>query len=880
MLTGSGAKHLLTGDAAELPVSDVRVHPLDGASEWRPTEVLGHDLAYVMYTSGSTGGPKGVMVAHDAVCNDLLWRQRVTTLGHGDRLLHTVSFAFDPAMWQLFGPLVSGTTVVLADHEQAGDPARLVSLVRAEKVTIADFVPSLLTRALDAAEPGDLASLRHVFCGGERLSLDLTERLHATTRAALHNQYGPTEATIDTTSHTVTPGDQRPEIPIGRPIANKRVYVLDDRGEPIPPRVTGELWISGKGLAYGYTGNSRQTAARFRPDPHGEPGSRMYRSGDLARFRGDGVLEFAGRVDDQMKLNGVRIEPAEIEDALRRHPTVTEAVVVTRAVEGQTALAAYVTSAKGSIVDTHALRLFLTRLLPPAFLPTHFVVVERIPLGVTGKVDVSQLPQVEAGTGRSATPGSAEAQLATLWAEVLGRENVPVDTDFFQLGGDSQLAMRVIVAIRERFGTTLSLAEFFEAPTVERLAARSDTAPAEPAAPPLTRRTRNRAPLSYAQERVAVLAEAGARPADLQLELNGRLRGELDLDVLADALDALVVRHDALRVRVEDSEQFVVGPYPVLGGAPLSLADGRLLAAEVTTLGANEHQLTLRAHRIAVDGATTRVLANDLAATYCALRDGLRNPLPPLTVGYPDFAVWERGWLTADVVAAALEDWRAAATGFEPLPKFGGGSHVARTTLLGTSTATALTEYGRQHDASLRTVLLTAFTGAAQRVLGTLPVCVPVNGHTDPALAGVVGRFVNLAALLPGPLTGEFPGRLAHLRAATVEGYQRQRFLPFTALEDAVGGPGRDRLRGPIFPLMFDLADRTGELTGGTGLRLVAEPSRTHWTDFGLALQAHHIEDRLELVMLHDPDIHDTAGALHEDLLTQLSALARQELDR
>ncbi len=855
-LADAGARVLLTGrDPAThlpggIPVPEWTVDPGD-----RPLpDLTAADLAYVMYTSGSTGRPKGVLVGHEGVCNDLAWRATATGLGPGDRLLHTVSFAFDPSVWQLFGPLAAGAEVVLAAQEDAADPGRVCALVREHRVTIVDAVPSVLARLLDVHTPGDLDTLTHIFCGGERLPRDLTDRVHRTLSAALHNQYGPTEATIDTTSHLVAPDEGSHDVSIGRPIDNKRCYVLDGRLAPVPVRVAGELWIGGTGLAHGYLGSASATADRFRPDPFGAPGARMYRSGDLVRHRHDGALDFLGRIDDQVKVNGVRVEPAEVADALRSHPAVTDAVVIRREVRGRQVLVGYAVCTEDLDLRTH-----LAALLPPAFLPAHLVRVDRIPRRSTGKVATDELPDVTVErAGRVAVPGSTEDTVAGVWRAVLETdEPLDLDTDFFALGGDSLLAVRLVAAVRNRFSIELALHEFFEAATVAGLAKRIDARLTTTSSiPVLRRRTTDRVPLSYAQERIYGRARAGARTEELQQTLVAHLTGDLDVEVMRRAVTMVVARHEALRMAVDDHGQVARPP----ADGPLSLADGVLLSSDIASTGPREHELSLTLHRIASDGMSTQLLARDLAACYAALRTGVTPSLPVLPVSHADYAAWERATVTPELVADAVREWR------HTLPDLGGLADAPRSLSrhrnhhrlqLEASAVQACEELAKRERVSLRVVLLTAWATACARRFGDdLLICTPVSGRDHLELSDVVGRFVNMVVLPLSLPAGSLAARLDHVKATTLDAYRRQRLLPFVALERAIAG--ENATFSPVFPLLFDLADRPAELPGIPGLDVVIAPPHEHTTDFGLALQAHHVGDRLELVMLHDPELYDT----------------------
>lgn len=867
----SGARMVLTGNE-KLPEPQ--------ASRQRPA-VDPHDLAYLIYTSGSTGMPKGVLVAHDGVCNNAAWRREITGLGPGDRLLHTVSFAFDPSVWQLFGPLLAGAEVIMAEQRDIADPERFAELVAHHRVTIADFVPSVLASVLEVAPPGALDSLTHVFCGGERLPRDLADRCRRELRAVLHNQYGPTEATIDTTSHLVLP-DEPGEVPIGRPIANKRVYVLDRRLEPVPAGVTGELWIGGTGLAYGYAHAATETAARFLPDPFGPAGSRMYRSGDLARHRRDGALEFLGRVDDQVKVNGVRIEPAEIAETLRRHPTVSDAVVVLREVDGRPALVAYVVLS--TELDGSALRHHVAGKLPPAFVPAQVVAVDAIPLGVTGKVATERLPEVRvaARPRRTVQPGSVEDRLVTLWREVLGQD-LGVDDDFFALGGDSLLAVRLVAAVRTAFSVELTLPEFFEATTVAALASvittRRATVPTVPR-PALIRRGANTAPLSFAQERVYRRALAGARSDELHLSMVARLRGDLDTDALGSALHMVVTRHEALRVAIANGQQVVQAPYRISLDSPggdVSLETGQLLDASLESAGPTEHVLTLTLHRIAADGLSSHILARDLALCYGASRAGRTPELPALGIQHPDYAYWERATLTTvdDAVRDRLSELGELGdlSRLVTAPRSTSTRRERRALLLDPSQVRQLSTVAREHRRSLRTVLQTVWATACVRHLGEeLVACVPVSGRDQPVLQQVVGRFVNQAVLAVRlDHASDFATRLELVGTAAQQAYQRERDVPFLVLEQAID-PGRSAA-GPVFPLLFDVADPPGELPAVAGLEITVRPSSEHSIDFGLALQAQHEQDGLELALLHDPELYGSGP------MTDLFDEVRAQLD-
>ncbi|WP_224272395.1 non-ribosomal peptide synthetase [Streptomyces venezuelae] len=432
------------------------------------------DPAYLIYTSGSTGQPKGVLVPHRAIVNRLLWMQDTYRLTDRDRVLQKTSIGFDVSVWELFWPLISGAALVLARPGGHRDPDYLAHAIRRQGVTTVHFVPSVLDAFLAGPDAGRCDGLRHVFSSGEALARATAERFHTLLpQAALHNLYGPTEAAVDVTHHPCVPGASGP-VPIGRPVWNTRLYVLDAALQPCAPGMPGELYLAGVQLASGYHGRPELTADRFPADPFGHlfgaPGSRMYRTGDRARWLPDGSVEYLGRTDDQVKLHGVRIELGEVESALRALPGIAQAAA--SVVDEQ--LVGFVTESEtGGGVHLAEARRRLTLALPGPMVPSDLVVVPTLPLQANGKLNRKALPALRprpAATGPRPPRDAGEGQLAALFDEVLGTDGVSADADFFQLGGHSLLAIRLMARIREVFGTELPIRTLFEAPTVAQLA--------------------------------------------------------------------------------------------------------------------------------------------------------------------------------------------------------------------------------------------------------------------------------------------------------------------------------------------------------------------------------------------------------------------------
>jgi amino acid adenylation domain-containing protein len=490
MLRDSRADVLLTQKRLHPSGLDIRVVCLDGEelhserfSDGPPkAEVRPDNLAYVMYTSGSTGRPKGVMVSHRAVLNHLHWRHTYFPLSASDRGLHKASVGFDDSVWEIFEPLLAGACLILARPGGQYDPSYLLDLIAEHQVTTACFVPSLLRAFLE--EPGleRGASLRRVTTGGEVLPPELQEQFFARLSASLHNGYGPTEATITATFWTCERGSKDRTIPIGRPIANTSVYLLDRYMRPVPVGVSGELYIGGLGLARGYFGRAGLTAERFVPDPFSAaPGGRLYKTGDRARYRDDGTLEFIGRLDDQVKIRGFRVEPGEIAATLAECPDVAEAVVLARAESpGDRRLVAFIVPAvPTSAPATHELRAFLEARLPEHMIPSVFITLEALPLTPSGKLDRLALPEPEqtrAGLDGLVPPRTpVEEAVAEIWGDLLKQERVGIYDNFFALGGHSLLAAQVVARLRAAFGIEIPLRALFEKPTVAGLAERIDT---------------------------------------------------------------------------------------------------------------------------------------------------------------------------------------------------------------------------------------------------------------------------------------------------------------------------------------------------------------------------------------------------------------------
>ncbi|WP_154640502.1 non-ribosomal peptide synthetase, partial [Serratia marcescens] len=646
-------------------------------------------LAYVIYTSGSTGKPKGAMNEHRGVVNRLVWMQEAYGLTAADTVLQKTPFGFDVSVWEFFWPLMVGARLVMAKPEGHKDPDYLSRAIEQYGVTTLHFVPSMLQSFLaDGQAATRCGQVVRVMCSGEALPAALVAEFYRRLpQAELHNLYGPTEAAVDVTAWHCSREAERVSVPIGRPIANTRIYLLDERGQPVPLGAVGELYIGGVQVARGYLNRPELTAERFLSDPFA-PGGRMYRTGDVARYLANGDIEYLGRNDQQVKIRGFRIECGEIEAALATHPAVREAVVDARAVGDDKRLVAWVVPAADVAEETlaGALRQHVSAALPDYMVPSAWVVVAALPLSPNGKLDRRALPEPQGAQSQAtyeAPQGEHETLLAAIWRELLNVERVGRHDNFFELGGHSLLAVRLTNRLQQ-MEWQLPLQVLFANPTLLALA--QQLRRTDEALPPIEAMPRGAAlPLSFAQQRLWFLTQLEGLSETYHIPLALSLRGELDLPAWRQSLDALYARHEALRSRfvtVEGQPQAHILPADALPltvhdlrgrqdaqsqarqlaqrltEAPFDLTQGPLVRAALIRLADEEHLFLLTCHHIISDGWSTGILLRDLGALYGALRRGDADPLPPLTLQYADYAAWQRRYLTPERLAAQAQYWR------------------------------------------------------------------------------------------------------------------------------------------------------------------------------------------------------------------------------
>jgi amino acid adenylation domain-containing protein len=878
-----------------------------------PDDASPEDLAYVIYTSGSTGRPKGAMITHGGLTNYLLWAAHAYDVAGGRGAPVHSSIAFDLTVTSLFAPLIVGRRVDLLG-EDLGVEQLAEALRRAEDYSLVKITPAHLQLLGRQLTPPEAAGRTRAFIiGGEQLTAEHIAFWRASAaETLLVNEYGPTETVVGCCVYRVPAGQAGAGvIPIGRPIANTRLYVLDDALQPVPIGVAGELYIGGAGVARGYLDRPALTAERFVPDPFAEePGRRLYKSGDRARWRPDGQLEYLGRADDQVKIRGHRVELGEIEAAVAGHPAVRAAAVVARDdATGDRRLVAYLEAEPARPAPTvPELRRFLGESLPEPMIPSAFVVLEALPLSPNGKVDRAALPAPEAdrpelGTQYIAPRTPAEEVVAGIWAAVLGLGRVGVHDNFFDLGGHSLLATQVVSRLRDAWATELPLRALFEAPTVAGLGARIEAerqGGRGRRTPPLVPVPRHeRLPLSLTQQALWYLDQLAPGQPTFNVTAALRVAGPLDVEALERGVNEVVRRHEALRttfvtqggepvqviapaltlaLRPVDLTALPEGRRAAEAGRlavaearrPFDLARGPLVRATLLRLGGRDHAVLLTMHHIITDGWSFSVAAGELAALYAAFRRGEPSPLPELPIQYADFAHWQRAWLQGEVLEGLLGYWRGQLAGVPPLelptdrprPAVRAARGAVRLFTLGPELSEGLRTLGRRAGTTPYMTLLAAYQVLLGRYSGQDDFAVgsPIANRNRAETEGLIGYFVNMLALR-ADLAGDpnFLDLLGRVRETALGAYEHQD-LPLEVLVEALNPP-RDPSRTPLFQVMFVLQNILMPDAGGQDLALdtLAVPEGTGTAKFDLSLGLAETPEGFAGSIEYSTDLFDAA---------------------
>ncbi len=743
------------------------------------------DLAYMIYTSGSTGNPKGARNAHSGIVNRLWWMQSEYRLDESDRVLQKTPFSFDVSVWEFFWPLFTGAELVVAKPGGHRDPAYLAELIVEKAITTIHFVPSMLRIFVSEPTSASCRSLRRVICSGEALPPDLAEEFLGRSSSELHNLYGPTECAVDVTYWQCERG--APTVPIGRPIANVAMYVLDEHLEPVPVGVIGEIFIGGVGVGLGYHRRPELTAEKFIPDPFSaRPAARLYRTGDHGRFRADGALEYIGRMDGQVKVRGFRIELGEIEAALRACDGVNDVTVLVREdTPGDKRIVAYAVPAKGATLVAETLKGTIKEHLPEYMVPNAFVFLDALPLSPSGKVDRKALPAPDFAASAAAfvaprTP--LEETIAEIWRTVLRLDQVGVHDDFFSVGGTSLLVMKIVGRLREALDRSIPVRAVFDSSTIAQLAQKLSAADADTAAPPPLARTEAKSGEVLSDVQDVFLAFERTRPPSATWTTPSllRLRGTLDRGALREAIRRFLARQDALRIVAD----FRTNAAPTLC-APEDIAlevvdmrgrtaaevrthceergsagfeSGPMIRFELIELGDDEHLLLLTYHQLVHDPTADNLLTSELLELYSAQVERRDARLRPIDVRYVDYALWRRRWYEQGAGRAEVEAARkrlAGARGIElptDHPRRGRVSPACSTCYFPVDPATTDRFFELCQSTSVTPFMgfgvVTALFLARWSGQEDITFLSPVNtrGHY-PEMQHVAGRFLNYTAI-------------------------------------------------------------------------------------------------------------------------------------
>ncbi|MCM3039023.1 amino acid adenylation domain-containing protein [Paenibacillus motobuensis] len=825
-------------------------------------------LAYVIYTSGSTGKPKGVMVEHRAAINRLNWMQTAYPLNERDVILQKTPITFDVSVWELFWWSFAGASLYLLEPGGEKEPSVMLRAIEEQAITVMHFVPSMLgiflPYAADSGRGGELCSLRYVFTSGEALKPAHVAGFYSQMERGgggcrLINLYGPTEATVDV-SYYDCPNGQAGTIPIGKPIHNIRIYIVDERMRPQPIGVSGELCIAGAGLARGYHNRPDLTEQSFVTNSF-TAGDKLYRTGDRARWLPDGNIEYLGRFDHQVKLRGLRIECGEIEHTLLLQAEVRDAVVMTVTDHaGEPVLCAYLVTAEGKAPEEASLRAALKELLPEYMIPSYFITMEAFPLSPSGKTDRSRLPQprfAEPTACGEAPATPTERRLADLWREVLGLAASELDdlavigreAHFFQLGGHSLRAAQLAGLIEQRYGAAFAMKDVFDAPLLREMAARIDNAAPKLATVIVQVESRPFYPLSLAQNRLFVLQQLyqGSTAYNLPLALN--LTGKLDQDRLREAIQGLIDRHEPLRTsfewvdgkpvqRVHERVSFELAVHALMDAAdlntfaqavvrPFDLRKAPLIRAFLATDSESQHTLLLDIHHIVADGVSMNVMARDFEQLY---RGG---SLQPLSINYKDVAVWQQEWMASEARVQQEQYWAFQLAGMLPVLQLptdyprppeqsfeGAKLALSIPAELAERIGTAAEQWSVTPFhiwlAAYHT-LLHLMTGQDDLIVGT-----PIAGRFHPATESLVGMFVNTLPIRSRPSSEltfrAFAEQLKEIMLAALD----NGLLPFEHMVTMLDVP-RDLSRNPLFDTMFVMQHMEVGLAAADALQFEAQ---------------------------------------------------------
>ena len=921
MLDNAGCVAVLTNEtlASTLPQTMVQVVYLD--RDWPQInsenvdnpriEIPPDSLVNVIYTSGSTGVPKGVAMTHRALSNLVCWQTR--EFPQAARTLQFASLSFDVSFQEIMTTWCSGGTLVLVTNEQRHDVNRMLAFLDAEQVERVDLPFVYLQHLAEACEQAEALpeSLRDIVAAGEQLECTpqirrLCERLEC----GLYNHYGPSETHVVTQHELTGPPNEWPTLaPIGKPIANARIFIFDPGLQPTPIGVAGELFIGGANISRGYLNRPDLTAERYVPNPFGDDsGERLYRTGDLARYLTDGTIEFLGRIDTQVKIRGFRIELGEIEATLRKHPQLVHAIVLVHQQDARNKrLVAYVVGKGGVAPNVNDLKTWLKERLPAYMAPSDWIVLDELPRTPSGKINRAALPAPEGDRAVESSTFSApqtliEELLAAIWQQVLNLERVSRDDNFFWLGGHSLLATRITSRIRDTFNVELPVRVLFESPTIAELATRVEQltqAGVALAAPPLQRRPADEPlVLSHAQERLWFLDQLTPGSNAYNLPVAMYINADLNVLALDQALVEVVRRHEVLRTTIK----FAGGqPRPVIGTSDsiklllvdlralsseeqeleaarmrdedalraFDLSNGPLLRMTLLRFSADRYLLLTNMHHIVSDGWSMEVLLNEMESLYATFSNGSPPNLAELDVQYTDYARWQRDWLQRDVLDAQVEYWKRELTGAPTLLDLQ-PDHAPVATHTGLAAncpvvfspevSRSLREFSRREGSTLFMTLMAGFHALLRRYTDQKDILVgtPIAGRSRAELEPLIGFFVNMVALRTN-FDGDpsFRDLLKQVREAALGAYAHQD-VPFERLVEELH-PERTIGRNPIFQVVFALQNVEQPTMQMEGVSAPVGVPASPETKFDLELYLQDLPGGLRGTLVYSADLFEAA---------------------
>jgi amino acid adenylation domain-containing protein/non-ribosomal peptide synthase protein (TIGR01720 family) len=853
-------------------------------------------LAYIIYTSGSTGKPKGAMIEHAGMLNHLYAKIHELGIGPGTRIAQTASATFDISVWQLFAALLRGGTTVIYSDDVILSPLTLLKSIEHDGIAIAELVPSYLASLLEENYAADLSNLTHLLVTGEPVYPALLQKWFLRyPRKRVVNAYGPTEASDDICHYHTDVTPSTGNIPIGKPIQNLHIHIINKKNSLCPVGVTGEICVSGIGVGRGYWKDNVKTQKSFVHDPFTQ-GRRMYRTGDRGRWLPDGNIQYLGRIDEQVKIRGYRIELGEVESMLLKAPGVNKAVVTVDAdAQLNKKLIGYVVPQEGFAVA--AAMDYLKQHLPLYMIPSVLQVIEHLPLTANGKIDKKKLPKPSHDgmepTEYEAPRNEAEATMASIWQTLLGIERIGIHDSFFEMGGQSLLAMRLVTAVRQQAGKEITIRDVFRNPTIAALAALgADTVPANTRPVMQLAERPARVPLSYAQEGLWFVDRLQGS-VQYHMPWVFRLQGPLNVTALEESFREIINRHEVLRTVIRDDDgvgyQLVLPgdswKMPVVDGKhinthntleefiesqgrrPFDLSADMMLRVHLVSLSETEHTLVVVLHHIAFDGWSVSIMVQELSELYSSKVLRRLPALQPLALQYADFAVWQRNFVTGDRLSQMLLYWQQHLQDVQTLELSTDYIRPAEQSIRGDVVYTVIgkalrdktVDFSQQHKVTLFMTLLGAFKVLLHQYTGQQDICVgtPLAGRQFQETDRIMGLFVNTLPLRSKISSDDnFRTLLQQVKHTTLGAYEHQE-VPFEKIVEALGAE-RDMSRSPVFQVVFALQNLQGPVTLDLGNVTLSEaPVPYTAARYDIALYVTDAADGLHITLVYCSDIYN-----------------------